>query len=90
MVLFQLANSFKALVFFMVLNMFFSFNGYAFSYQLNPLENKYPIILTPQEILYRESELEFKALQIITSDFKNEIGVVKRLLYQEVGFLKAL
>ena len=42
------------------------------SKQIISLSEKYPIIPTPKVINYGENELKFKAVKIITSDFKNE------------------
>lgn len=65
-------NKFIAVVYFITLNLLFIFNGYANLQRANPLENKYPIIPTPQEINYGDGELAFKAIHIGASDFKNE------------------
>lgn len=77
------ANSFKAAAYFLALNVFFIFNGYSQSNQLNSLEYKYPIIPTPQDIQYGERELEFKTIQNITSDFKNESDYLRRFFQNE-------
>lgn len=65
-------NKFIAVVYFITLNLLFIFNGYANLQRANPLENKYPIIPTPQEISYGKGELTFKTIHIGASDFKNE------------------
>ena len=65
-------NKFIAVVYFITLNLLFIFNGYANLQRANPLENKYPIIPTPQEINYGDGELAFKTIHIGASDFKNE------------------
>lgn len=64
--------NFKSVVYFMTFNLLFVFNGYA-----NPLENKYPIIPTPQEITYDDGELTFKTIHIASSDFQNESDLLK-------------
>lgn len=70
-------SCFKATIFFMVLNVLFFFSGYSQSNQINPLEHKYPIIPTPQQVNYGESELAFKTYQIIKSDFEVESESLK-------------
>lgn len=69
---FQFIIQFKSFVYLIVLHFLFICNGYSNSNQTHPLENKYPIIPTPQEISYGNAELEFKAVYISPSDFQNE------------------
>ncbi|TXE09107.1 family 20 glycosylhydrolase [Gelidibacter salicanalis] len=49
-----------------------TFHGHADVYQNGVLEQKYPVIPTPQKIQYGKSELSFKAFQIVKTDFIGE------------------
>lgn len=77
-------NKFIAVVYFITLNLLFIFNGYANLQRANPLENKYPIIPTPQEISYGKGELTFKTFSITASDFNTESELL-RSFFQEKG-----
>lgn len=72
-----ITNSFKAVAFFVALVVCFVFNGFSYSNQIHPLETKYPIIPTPQEIHYGETELEFRTIHIVSSDFRKEANLLK-------------
>lgn len=52
------------------------------------LDAKYPIIPTPQEINYGESELNFKTIQIIKSDFQTESNQLE-LFFKSNGIQSA-
>ena len=47
------------------------------------LEAKYPIIPTPQEISYGESEVFFESITITNSDFTNETSILKSFFQQQ-------
>ncbi|MGM5470002.1 family 20 glycosylhydrolase [Flavobacteriaceae bacterium LMO-SS05] len=68
-------------VFLLVLTVCFGHLGYG-QIAVN-LEEKYPIIPTPQNIIYGESELEFKTIHIVHSDFINEANQLKAFFLKE-------
>ncbi|MCB0450952.1 MAG: family 20 glycosylhydrolase, partial [Confluentibacter sp.] len=67
---------------FMVFNLLIAFNGHAIT-KGDTLKNKYPIIPTPQEISYGDSELLFETIFIIGSEFTNEISQLKAFLHKQ-------
>ncbi|WP_084647734.1 family 20 glycosylhydrolase [Gelidibacter mesophilus] len=76
-------NTFQATIYFMTLSLMFVFNGYANSQQVDPLEVKYPIIPSPQEITYGAGELTFKSIHINASDFKNASDLLSAFFQKE-------
>ena len=74
-------NLYQAVIL-VVLNLLFS-TGYSQSYHSNPLETKYPIIPTPQQIEYGMEEVTFGTFQISASDFTAAAEVLKTFLQKK-------
>lgn len=76
-VLLILIKNFKALVPVTFVTLILVFSACSCSAQTDELAQKYPIIPTPQDLSYGQSEIEFDTFHISSSDFENEANELK-------------